>query len=78
MSKKRLGRRERMAGKRRISMRKHGHVWIMSKCDKCSGFSTWKFNPAKASKIGFTRKLVCGRCKSKPEVCKETCAGAKP
>ena len=76
MSKKRLGRQERMAGKRRISMRKQGHIWIQAACAICSVFSTWKFNPAKAKKIGFNPKLVCGQCKSRSG--DNTCAGAKP
>ena len=65
MSKQRLGKRERMAGKRKNSMRKHGHLWIQSKCAICSETATWKFNPAKANKISFNPKLVCGQCKSR-------------
>ena len=77
MSKQRLGRRERMARKRKISMRKHGHMFVQAKCAYCSAFSTWEFNPAKAKKIGFDTKMVCVRCKSNIEVFNETCAGAE-
>jgi len=64
MSKKRLGKRERMARKRKMSMRKTGHVIIMTTCSVCSMPETWKFNPAKAAKLGFKSKLVCGQCRS--------------
>lgn len=74
MSKRRLGKRERMARKRKISMRKQGHVTIMAKCSSCSTGSTWNFNPAKAKKISFKTKLVCGQCRSG----NKTCAGVIP
>jgi len=64
MSKKRLGKRERIARKRRISMRKQGHMTIIGPCDICTKPGAWKFNPAKAKKIGFRTKLVCGQCRS--------------
>jgi hypothetical protein len=64
MSKKRLGKRERMAGKRKISMRKQGHTWIQSLCSRCSKPGEWYFGPAKAKKLSFNTKLVCGQCRS--------------
>ena len=64
MSKKRLGKRERIARKRRISMRKQGHIWIQTLCSLCSKPETWWFGPGKAKKIGFGTKLVCGQCRS--------------
>jgi hypothetical protein len=63
--KKKLGKRERAARKRRISMRKTGHMVVMALCDLCSKPETWKFGPAKANKIGFApNRLLCGQCRS--------------
>jgi hypothetical protein len=73
MSKQRLGKRERIARKRRTSMRKQGHIVIRSQCSQCSKPETWKFNPAKANKISFKTKLVCGQCRSD----NKTCAGVQ-
>jgi len=65
-----LGKRERMARKRRNSMRKTGHMAISAKCDQCSKPGTWKFGPAKARKIGFApKKLLCGQCRSDNKAC---------
>ena len=64
MSKQRLGKRERIARKRRNSMRKQGHMTIMSACALCSTPETWSFGPSKAKKVGFNPKLVCGQCRS--------------
>ena len=62
---KNLGKRERMARKRRMSLRKRGHMTIMACCDQCSKPATWKFGPAKARRIGFSpKKLLCGQCRS--------------
>lgn len=69
MSKKRLGKRERMARKRRNSMRKQGHVTIMGTCAICSKRETWEFNPAKAKKLRIHTKLVCGQCRSSIRSC---------
>jgi hypothetical protein len=60
-----LGKRERAARKRKISMRKTGHMVVMTLCDRCSEPGTWRFGPAKASKIVFAPdKLLCGQCRS--------------
>jgi hypothetical protein len=60
-----LGKRERMARKRKMTMRKTGHMTVIGKCNQCSKPETWKFNPAKSSKIGFEPKmLLCGQCRS--------------
>jgi hypothetical protein len=72
MSKQRLGKRERAARKRKISMRKTGHIVIVTKCSVCSEPGTWRFGPSKANKLGFNSKLVCGQCRSGDK----TCAGA--
>jgi hypothetical protein len=64
MSKQRLGKRERMARKRRISLRKQGHVIILCACSVCSKPGEWKFGPAKAKKLGPFTKMVCGQCRS--------------
>jgi hypothetical protein len=64
MSKQRLGKRERMAGKRKMSMRKQGHTWIQTKCSQCSTWGEWHFGPGKAKKLSFNTKLVCGQCRS--------------
>jgi len=62
--KKNLGKRERMARKRKISMRKTGHLFITSKCALCSMPGTWKFGPSKSNKIGFgPKRLLCGQCR---------------
>lgn len=67
---KNLGKRERMARKRRISMRKTGHVVIMSQCAGCSKPGTWEFGPAKARKIGFApKRLFCGQCRRSDKTC---------
>jgi hypothetical protein len=71
--KENLGKRERMARKRRTPLRKHGHMAVMKPCDNCSEPSTWEFGPAKANKIGFApKRLLCGQCRSG----NKTCAGA--
>jgi len=71
---KKLGKRERMARKRKISMRKTGHMTVMGCCSQCSTPETWKFNPAKANKIGFApKRLLCGQCRSG----NKTCAGVQ-
>lgn len=70
MSKSRLGKRERKARNRRMSMRKTGHTMIMSHCDLCSKPDTWKFGPSKSNKIGLCpKKLVCGQCRSGNKTC---------
>lgn len=69
MSKKRLGKRERAARKRRNSMRKRGHMGVIGLCDVCSKPETWKFGPGKAKKIAFGTKLVCGQCRSSIRSC---------
>ena len=68
--KKKLGKRERMAKKRRNSMRKSGHMTVMGRCDNCSMSWTWRFNPAKSNKIGFVpKRLLCGQCRSSNKAC---------
>jgi hypothetical protein len=65
-----LGKRERMARKRKDSQRKHGHMTIMGVCGKCSKPWTWEFGPAKSSKIGIApKKLLCGQCRSDNKAC---------
>jgi len=62
---KKLGKRERMARKRRNPLRKSGHMAVMAMCDGCSKPGTWKFGPAKANKIGLApKRLLCGQCRS--------------
>lgn len=58
MSKQRLGRRERMARKRKITMRST----CMGPCTKCSAYVTWKYGRKKDNNA-FAAKLVCGQCR---------------
>ena len=62
MSKQRLGKRERMA--RKCKQHKQGGLVVSTTCSRCSEPRMWKFGRAKASKITFNTKLVCGQCRS--------------
>lgn len=59
MSAKRLGKRERVAKKRRISIR-HRTV-TFGCCSVCSTPVTWKCGRTKEK--SFFTKLVCGQCR---------------
>lgn len=60
MSSKRLGKRERAAKKRRISIRRTKSTTHGS-CERCSTPVTCKLGPGKEKSLFF--KLVCGQCR---------------
>lgn len=60
MSSKRLGKRERVARKRKISMHRTKSITSGS-CSKCSTPVRCKFGPGKDKSLFF--KLVCGQCR---------------
>lgn len=62
MSIQRLGKRERVAKKRRISIRRR--TVTLGCCSRCETPMTWKCGRTKEK--SFFTKLVCGQCR-KPD-----------
>jgi hypothetical protein len=61
MSSKRLGKRERLARKRKISIRRTKTCTTVGSCSKCATPTTCRIGPHKEKSLFF--KLVCGQCR---------------